>query len=107
MGRYRPKEVAGICGGRLRPDKPWILPFRTGLIHSVEQKMCLTNMGLCTEITRLTQSGRIEHETHLPTFRRPSQAHPWLLGSHEDSWRSRGDPRPPCEGPSPPRSLRW
>lgn len=42
---------------------------------------------------------RIRHETHFSTLRHPSQAHPRLSRSHEDSWRPRRYQRAPRQGP--------
>jgi hypothetical protein len=45
------------------------------------------------------------HETHLSTFRRPSQENPWLFGSHEISWGTRRNKCPQSEGPRPHRGI--
>lgn len=83
-----------------------ILPSKGTLIHSALEKIFLTNMGLCNQMLRLTLTGEHHNETHLPAFRRPSQAHPRLPRPDEDSWRSRRDPRTSRQGPSPSRRLK-
>ncbi len=47
-----------------------------------------------------------KNETYLPTFRRPSQTHPRLPGSHGHPWRPQGHRRASRQGPSSSRRLR-
>jgi ribonuclease P protein component len=68
-------------------------------------KFRLTGATITRSNVRLFQPEAVDHETHVPAFRRQAQAHAWFSCPDEDRRRPQGALRAARQGPQAARTL--
>ena len=88
-----------MCRGRIEADSRCRIILSPSKVIHRHQASLTRSVSNCFNSRFSVQPGFLHHETHLPTFRRPSQAHTRFSRPHENARRTCRHSRASCKRP--------